>query len=198
MAGLFCSREVLAEICWVEISQEIFFFFHIWFWCLTRHTNASFKSNKPTHYLLDYGDFKSIKPQYNLKFVVILNLEIGKGRLVWYRILHEFSQKFVPSMENYLGSQKEDCTKCLAYYTNKIYHISRFLAKTLRINKIAMKCFRKHLWFGVDIKLWQKWYEKLDRNPDWRVVMLNCVCDYGVKAVKLYKKLSLNMIKYIF
>ena len=30
--------------------------FHISFWCLTWYMNPGFTSNKPTHYLLDYGD----------------------------------------------------------------------------------------------------------------------------------------------
>ena len=31
--------------------------FHILFWCLAWGSNIGFTSNKPTHYLLDYGDF---------------------------------------------------------------------------------------------------------------------------------------------
>ena len=33
------------------------------------------------------------------------------------------------------------------------FPFSRFLAKTLRVNKIAMKSFSKNLSFGVDFKL---------------------------------------------
>ena len=33
------------------------------------------------------------------------------------------------------------------------FPLSRFLAKTLRVNKIAMKNFSKNLSFGVDFKL---------------------------------------------
>ena len=33
------------------------------------------------------------------------------------------------------------------------FPLSRFLAKTLGVNKIAMKSFTKHLSFGVDFKL---------------------------------------------
>ena len=40
MAILFTLR-VLPEICWEEIAEE-----------------PGFSSNKPTHYLLDHGDFK--------------------------------------------------------------------------------------------------------------------------------------------
>ena len=49
--------EFLPEICWEEITEEIFLFFHTSFWCLTWYTKPGFTSNKPTHYLLDYGDF---------------------------------------------------------------------------------------------------------------------------------------------
>ena len=35
-------------------------FFYISFRCLTWGTNLGFTSNKPTHYLLDYGDFNSL------------------------------------------------------------------------------------------------------------------------------------------
>ena len=34
-----------------------------------------------------------------------------------------------------------------------VYFVSRFLTKTLRVNKIAMKSFSKNLLFGVDFKL---------------------------------------------
>ena len=33
--------------------------FRISFWCLTWDSNPGFSSNKPTHYLLDHGDFRS-------------------------------------------------------------------------------------------------------------------------------------------
>ena len=47
--------EFLPEICWKEIAEEILFVFH--FWCLAWGSNRDFTSNKPTHYLLDHGDF---------------------------------------------------------------------------------------------------------------------------------------------
>ena len=47
--------EFLPEICWEEITEEILFL--ISFWCLAWDSNLGFTSNKPTHYLLDYGDF---------------------------------------------------------------------------------------------------------------------------------------------
>ena len=39
-------------------SPKKYFGFHISLWCLTQDTNQGFTSNKPTHNLLDYGDFK--------------------------------------------------------------------------------------------------------------------------------------------
>ena len=50
--GVF-ARNLLREIRRRNI------FFHFSFSCLTWYTNPSFTSNKPTHYLLDYGDFRS-------------------------------------------------------------------------------------------------------------------------------------------
>ena len=37
--------------------------FRISFWCLAWDSNPGFSSNKPTHYLLDHGDFK-VSHQY--------------------------------------------------------------------------------------------------------------------------------------
>ena len=34
---------------------NIFFLFHVSFWCLTWNTNPGYTSNKPAHYLQDYG-----------------------------------------------------------------------------------------------------------------------------------------------
>ena len=34
--------------------------FRILSWCLAWHSNPGFSSNKPTHYLLDHGDFKAL------------------------------------------------------------------------------------------------------------------------------------------
>ena len=33
-------------------------FFYILFWCLARDSNPEFTRKKPTHYLVDYGNFK--------------------------------------------------------------------------------------------------------------------------------------------
>ena len=50
----FCLiPEFLPEICWEDVAEEIFAF-----WCLNWGLNRGFMSNKPTHYLLEYGDFK--------------------------------------------------------------------------------------------------------------------------------------------
>ena len=46
----------MPEICWEEIAEKNFIF-HFSFWCLIWYTNPGFKSNKPTHYPLDYSDF---------------------------------------------------------------------------------------------------------------------------------------------
>ena len=36
------------------------YFLHIFVRCLTCDTNPGFMCNKPTHYLLDYGDFMEL------------------------------------------------------------------------------------------------------------------------------------------
>ena len=54
--------EFLPEICWEEIAVEILFVFR--FWCLAWDSNPGFSSNKPTHYLLDHGDFSSLQNLY--------------------------------------------------------------------------------------------------------------------------------------
>ena len=51
---IFLLSEFLPEICWDEVTEEIFSYFR--FWCLTWALNRSLMSNKPTHYLLNYGD----------------------------------------------------------------------------------------------------------------------------------------------
>ena len=77
--------------------------------------------------------------------------------------------------------------------------LSRFLAKILRVNTIAMKKILKNLSLGIDVKLQvpplmckiktqHKWCEKLDRNPDGRVVMINYVCI----CLGIYKGLIYN------
>ena len=40
----------------IERKSPKKFVFHIFLWCLTMDTNSDFTYNKPTHYLLDYGD----------------------------------------------------------------------------------------------------------------------------------------------
>ena len=54
--------EYLTAICWEEVAKRNNFIFHILFWCLTWDTNSGFMSNKPTLYLLDYGDFSFNSP----------------------------------------------------------------------------------------------------------------------------------------
>ena len=48
--GVFCQKSA-------ERKSPRKYFFHISFWCLTWDTNPGFTSNKPTHYLLDCGDY---------------------------------------------------------------------------------------------------------------------------------------------
>ena len=43
---------------WEEVAEEIIV--HLSFWCLTWCLNWGLSSNKPTDYLLDYGDFKPL------------------------------------------------------------------------------------------------------------------------------------------
>ena len=57
IAGFILLSEFVTEICWEEVAEEILFIIH--FWWLTRDTNPGFSSNKPTHYILDHGDFFS-------------------------------------------------------------------------------------------------------------------------------------------
>ena len=53
---LFHGRFIYSQ-SFCQKSAENYIFFHISFWCLTWDTNPGFKSNKPTHYVLDYSDF---------------------------------------------------------------------------------------------------------------------------------------------
>ena len=72
---------------------------------------------------------------------------------------------------------------------NRVPVISRFLAKTLRVNKPAMKNFLKNLSLGVDVKLYvppltykinAHNISGVRSNLNWRIVMANyvwmCVC----------------------
>ena len=54
----YYRSEFLPEICWEEENRRRNTF-RILFWCLAWDSNPAFLSNKPTHYLLDHGDFKS-------------------------------------------------------------------------------------------------------------------------------------------
>ena len=46
----------MPEICCERKSPKKYFF-HISIWCLAWGSSPGFSSNKPTYYLLDYGDF---------------------------------------------------------------------------------------------------------------------------------------------
>ena len=59
MAILFQHSEFLPEICWEEIAEE-----NILFWCLAWGPKPGFTSTKPTHYLLDYGNFHEYPLHY--------------------------------------------------------------------------------------------------------------------------------------
>ena len=52
--NFYLFPKVLPETFWEEIAKENIF--RILFWCLARGSNPGFSSNKPTLYLLDYGD----------------------------------------------------------------------------------------------------------------------------------------------
>ena len=51
----YLLSELLPEICWEEIAEEIFFVFcfDVWLGC----SNPGFSCNKATHYLLDHGHY---------------------------------------------------------------------------------------------------------------------------------------------
>ena len=66
----FYAQSFLPEICWEEIAEEILFVFC--FWCLAWGSNPGFSSNKPTHYLLDHGDF------YTFKHICVINKFVWK------------------------------------------------------------------------------------------------------------------------
>ena len=52
---VYLLSEFFPEIRWEEIAEENTFC--ILFWCLSWGSNPGFTPNKPTHYLLDYGDW---------------------------------------------------------------------------------------------------------------------------------------------
>ena len=88
----------------------------IWFWCLTWGSNPGSSSNKPTHYLLDHGDFRwwiwrskkfDIQATYNLIIwsfmttkphnrtkICCSTFRINKF-LEWFRITIEFVFYFI-------------------------------------------------------------------------------------------------------
>ena len=52
---VYLLSEFLPEICWEEVAEEIFFVVCFDDWPGIR--SLAFASNKPTHYILDHGDF---------------------------------------------------------------------------------------------------------------------------------------------
>ena len=55
MTGLFNSQSFCQKSA--ERKSPKKYYFNILFWCLAWNTNPDFMSNKPTHHLLDNGDF---------------------------------------------------------------------------------------------------------------------------------------------
>ena len=67
--------------------------------------------------------------------------------------LQSFSQDYWPSFSKPgFESQARHQNEIRKVFLRR-FLLSRFLAKTRRVNKIAMKSFSKNLWFGVDFKL---------------------------------------------
>ena len=71
---VYLLSELLPAICWKKIAAEVYFF-HISFLCLTWNTSPCLVSNKPTHYLLDYGDFILLM---SIVALLIINLLVFK------------------------------------------------------------------------------------------------------------------------
>ena len=55
----------MPEICAEEIAEEILFVFCFDVW-------PGFTSNKPTYYILDYGDFYYLSPNVNKKKEILI------------------------------------------------------------------------------------------------------------------------------
>ena len=53
--AIFVYAQSYCQKCSERKLPKKYFFFHISFWCPTWDANPGFTSNKPTHYLLDYG-----------------------------------------------------------------------------------------------------------------------------------------------
>ena len=64
------SITIFPEICWEGSRRKNIFIFS--FWCLTWGLNSCLTSNKPTHYLLDYGDFTFISFCANIAQLIIV------------------------------------------------------------------------------------------------------------------------------
>ena len=75
LGRIYLLSEFLQEVCWEEIYDEIFLFFSYFAsWCLSWHTNPGFKSNLPTHYILDYGVYLIINGLCRIKKIVRHNI----------------------------------------------------------------------------------------------------------------------------
>ena len=64
MAILFTRRVFARNLLGGNRRRNIF---RILLWCLAWNSNPGFSSNKPTHYLLDHGDFLKVTTKNNAK-----------------------------------------------------------------------------------------------------------------------------------
>ena len=115
-----------AEICWKEIAEEIYFF-HISFWWLNWETNSGFMTNEPTHYLIDYGDYRLIHtlekpPHFNQDY----NLA-SHNTPQWPTSNHRFLIKCWWQFYFSLGVLKRRLLKV----TDEIFFIFRFIYSRL-------------------------------------------------------------------
>ena len=70
---------------------------------------------------------------------------------------------------------------CYGFYSiwcRKGLPLSRFLTKTLRVNKIVMRSFSFSFSIWYSESNLNYWCVKLGSNPDWRIAMANYVCMY--------------------
>ena len=109
MAILFYSQSFARNLLRANRWRNTFC---ILFWCLAWRSNPAFKSNKPTHYLLDYGDFTK------LYLVEIFNLmenwaQNTQNKYVhrWQPVANCWISKFWLSTEDHKRIQKA------VYYT---------------------------------------------------------------------------------
>ena len=71
----YLLSELLLEIGWEGVTEEIFF--HIFLWCPTWDLNQGLTSNKPSHYLLEQGDFIFFICGYHALILQVQNIHCG-------------------------------------------------------------------------------------------------------------------------